>query len=211
MFLSIAARNQVFDPIFDSQEVSRLLTDCMAKPGKINYLPDVGLYLGKEHSFPLLIAKTLLDVDVSFAYLGPEKREFNREVMQCTGAKLGDMRHADFIFCNGKEKQSELFLAHRGMFEYATLGTTLIMTVNLLFDQKPQSLRNLARVELIGSGVNRIKRVWLTGMDYDNLDWLSQQSQLHPFRLDTILVDIEGKMACMPRSSRLKWHVDWAN
>lgn len=205
----ILSLKEVFDPALDNQRVFRLVLDCMARPGKVNYLPDIGFYVGKEYSFLSLIAKAFMDIEVSFTYLGLAKRNFIQEITRCTGAKVVDVQNADFIFCDGRERQNDLCYANRRTLECPDSGPTVIMGINHLFDQKPWGRRNLARVELVSPSDNDSRQIWIAGVHYDNLDWLLQQNQIHPFGMDIILVDMEGKVTCVPRNTNPKWELEW--
>ncbi len=208
MIVLIVQLNEILDPVYDTQVVSRLLLDCMARPGKINYLPDVKLYIGKEYSFSFPIARTLLDCNVSFTYLGSAKKDFSDEIIRCTGSRLAHSQQADFIFCDAKEQQPELALARSGILEFPNLGATVVMMVSHLFDELPQSSRDLTRVEFAGPDMQIKADIWLAGIHSDNLKWLSQQNQTHSLGKDVILVDREGRVACVPKSSQPVWEVD---
>ncbi|HZD60043.1 MAG TPA: phosphonate C-P lyase system protein PhnH [Anaerolineae bacterium] len=199
---------EAFDPVFDAQQVFRLLLDCMARPGKINYLPDIKIFVGKGTSFLYLIARTLLDTEVSFAFIDTAKTGLDKEIMRCTGSRLVDVERADFILCDGRIRQSDLYLANIGTLEFPDRAATVVMKVSQLLEQRPQVPWELFKVDLTGPGIDGSKSIWLDGIHKDNLDWLSLQNQNYPLGVDTVLVDIEGRVACMPRRSELKWEVD---
>jgi alpha-D-ribose 1-methylphosphonate 5-triphosphate synthase subunit PhnH len=200
---------EAFDLAYDTQRVFRLLLDSMARPGKINYLPDIKLLIGKENSFPYLIARTLLDTEVTFTCLDINDEPNAKDIFRCTGARSVDVEHADFIFCDGRRAQGELALAHPGTTDLSETGTTVVMVIDHLYGQPPGSYGELIRLELSGPGVNGATQLWLSGMHRDNIGGPTPRSHDYHLGTDTtILVDLEGKIACLPRSSRPAWDVE---
>jgi len=196
-----------YNQVFYNQKIFRLLLDCMARPGKINLLPQPQPPGDRDYSFLLHIAGALLDNEVSFACLNGEETGFAAEIVRSTGARPVKVEQADFIFCDGREKQAGLFLANPGTLQFPDTGATVIMTINQLSDKEFAGCPEFTRVELTGPGVNGKRQVWLAGIHQDNLKWLALQNREYPLGADAVLVDREGRIACVPRSGKLTGEV----
>lgn len=101
-----------FDDVHDTQKIFRIMLDSMARPGKINVLPSIYL-LRKDENFLYLIAKTLLDIEVTFCFL-PQNNFLEYQIKQDTGSSTAPIDKADYIFCDGRKENKNLYLAKQG-------------------------------------------------------------------------------------------------
>ncbi|MDP2210550.1 MAG: phosphonate C-P lyase system protein PhnH [Candidatus Aquicultor sp.] len=197
-----------FDPVFDAQKIFRLILDCMARPGKINYLLGIHVFAEKEDNSFYLIARTLLDNEIYFVCLDDETDSLTREISLSTGAIQAVVEQADFIFCDGRKEQADLYLAKPGTPDSPDQGATVIMYVDGLLIEKPDVGEGYATIGLSGPGIDGKKEIWIAGIHHDNLHWLALQNRDYPLGTDTILVDLEGGIMCIPRSSSVTWEVN---
>src|SRR5271155_3012849 len=95
-------REVIYDEVFDAQQQFRLLLDSMARPGKINIMPDMDILppagLNKASA---MIAFALLNTDVSFYAEGEGSDAIESYIALNTTAAQVSVGEADFIFING--------------------------------------------------------------------------------------------------------------
>lgn len=191
-----------FNTVFDSQRIFRIILDSMARPGKINCLPQIHLLDG-EYNFPFLIAKTLLDSEVGFACLDKEET-LGQRIRDATGARLVDVSSAEFVFCDGRKRQEDLYRTNPGTLLFPDKGATVVMTVGRLGLQRlEEDGEELKEVELEGPGICGKTWVCISGMHEYNLGWLLLQNKEYPKGVDAILLDLDGKILCLPRSIKI--------
>lgn len=196
-----------FNTVFDSQRIFRIILDSMARPGKINCLPQIHLLDG-EYNFPFLIARTLLDSEVGFACLDKEET-LGQRIRDATGARPVDVSSAEFVFCDGRKRQEDLYRTNPGTLLFPDKGATVVMTVGRLGLQRPEEgVEDLKEVELEGPGICGKKKVWISGIHEYNLKWLLLQNKEYPKGVDAILLDLDGRILCLPRSTKITRRVE---
>ena len=191
-----------FDKVFDTQRIYRLTLDAMARPGKVNFLsarrlnPPSGL-----NQAAAAVALTLLDNETGFCVL-PSEQAINDYLMLNTGAAFYPVNFAEFIIVSGKENHAQLREVCCGTLISPEKGATLIIMVDSL-----GATASGMKLQLSGPGIKDSSYLHISGLDKENLEVISEMNQEYPLGVDVIYADNAGNVACVPRSSSLRWEV----
>lgn len=193
-----------FDPVYSSQRVFRQLLDCMARPGKI---AEFRGFEGESGDFICVaaLALTLMDEETTFAALGPGWEEFVSFCKFYTGSRPAPPEQADFVFIDGDRPRPELKQIRRGNLLFPDQGATVICRVNAIYPGTFQTAGEGIVLRLRGPGVPGERELTLTGLARENLACLEKLNSEFPLGVDTILVSVQGQLACIPRSSSMRW------
>lgn len=180
-----------FDPVFDAQRVFRCLLQATASPGKIFTLLPTGV------DAPEAVTLTLLDHEVSFSAVGESAEELEERISRMTGARVGPAREADFVLISGEDSGDMVLNLKRGALERPETGATVIYAVERL-DSGPLTLR------LSGPGVPDKRVLAVEGLSESGAEALRESRSDYPLGVDVYLVDEAGRVAGLPRSTRLE-------
>lgn len=189
------------DLVHDLQDIYRKILKTMSRPGKIENIAAVGqkvnikIAAGKELTALLL---TLLDAEVSFCFAAQADQGAAEKINQLTYALQAQPDQADYIVvsrnANNQELLQALAVAKTGSLLNPHASATVIVEV--------QRLSNEQQLCLSGPG---IKEWAILSVDTD-YDWLAAREQKvaeFPLGIDMILVDVQGNIACLPRTTRI--------
>lgn len=213
-------RETAYDPVFDAQEHYRLLLDAMARPGKINILQRLLLSVpaaSQTVAAPVftdaaaLVGFALLNSDVSFYVDGPGADLATRYLIVNTSARPEALEEADFVFASGHVPSNTVDAMKKGSLPYPEEGATLVASVGALATE-PSGLgtqnghpgSDLA-LTLQGPGIAGKKTFFVRGLNATLIEALQQSNTEFPLGVDLILTDGDGRVACIPRSSRILW------
>ena len=189
-----------YDEIFDAQAHYRLLLDSLARPGKINVMPQLELTTPRGiHAAGALVGFALLNSDVSFYVDGPAAEDVSLYLLVNSSAKPAEIEEADFVFLHGTAAADSLYRLKTGSLPYPENSATVIVAVDELGGETGLVLT------LSGPGVDGERRLAVAGMDTALLEALVTINAEFPLGIDLVLTDPTGRIACIPRSSRVKW------
>jgi alpha-D-ribose 1-methylphosphonate 5-triphosphate synthase subunit PhnH len=206
-----------YDTVFDAQEHYRLLLDAMARPGEIRVLPAEDLTPPPGiHGAAALVGFALLNTDASFCTVGDE--EVSRYLAVHTSAPVAVPEEADFIFIGSGADADDIpgliAQAKRGTLPYPEEGATLVLSVEELSagqpagaalpEGQPAGSADLT-LALEGPGVKTINYLHIKGVHTDVLSAWRAQNEEFPLGIDLILADRQGRIAAVPRSSKVTW------
>lgn len=184
--LSITARQE--------QATFRALLDCMARPGKIAALverrPEDGPWAAA-----LAVLASLLDHETSVALLAADQTP-REQLLRRTGSRVAEPEAADFILADAGGALAAVQRAGHGTLEDPHVSGTVVLRCRSLGDG-PLTLT------LAGPGVDGTATLRLDGIDRVLFDTLAERNALFPLGVDLILTDEAGRVACLPRSTRL--------
>lgn len=196
-------REMAYDPVFDAQEHYRLLLDAMARPGKIRELPRLQMSAPEGlTSAAALVGFALLNADVSFYADAGET--VSRYLVVNTSARPAERVSADFVFADGMAHASLLNGMKTGTLSYPEEGATLILCVKALTNEEEGS-GDPSVICIQGPGVYGEKKLFVGGLNSGLLDGLRQCNMEFPLGIDLVLTDAGHRIACIPRSSRMRW------
>ncbi|NEW08114.1 phosphonate C-P lyase system protein PhnH [Paenibacillus sp. SYP-B3998] len=181
-----------------TQRLYRSLLDTMARPGSLIQLEPYA-YSGcpSEHYFRIGIALTLLDQEVSFHETATEK-ELTQHLQLLTRSTAKPLSESDYIFVQSGEAP-DLTEAKRGTDLYPDQSATIVCQVKRI----AQDGNGEVRLKLKGPGIQTARQLSLDGFSPDLLPELIASSEQFPLGLDWILVDAEGRLCCLPRSTKI--------
>ena len=191
----------LYDNVFDAQEHYRLLLDCMARPGEVRTLaapemhPPAGI-----HASAALVGFALLNADASFYAAGREGEAVTSYLRENTDGVTADVSGADFIFMEGETPDAADLIARVrvGTLPYPEGGATIVLSVADLSQGE-------LTIILSGPGVAVENTMHISGLHIDILEAVQQQNEEFPLGIDLILADPKGRVAAIPRSSRVRW------
>lgn len=189
-----------YDEIFDAQAHYRLLLDSMARPGKINVMPRMELTTPQGiHAAGALVGFALLNSDVTFYVDGPAAEDVSLYLLVNTSARPAEAEAADYVFLDGSDTAELLYRLKTGTLPYPENGATVIAAVHELGGGTGLALT------LSGPGVDGERRLSVAGIDAAFLEALVTINAEFPLGIDLVLTDPMGRIACIPRSSRVRW------
>ena len=181
-----------FDTVFDSQRVFRCLLQAAAQPGKLFTLPPFAC------GPPEAAARTLLDHEVAFCALGGQVAEVEERLSRLTGARVAPVEEADFALISGGDSADAVLELQRGTLERPELGATAIYVVEEL------SNTGALLLELTGPGVPGARTLGIEGLAAEEAGMIRETRLDYPLGIDVYLIDGAGRVAGLPRSTRLE-------
>jgi alpha-D-ribose 1-methylphosphonate 5-triphosphate synthase subunit PhnH len=190
----------LYDDVFDAQQHYRLLLDCMARPGKINIMPEMELTAPSGiHAAGALVAFALLNADVSYYAEGPAAYEVGRYLLVNTSARPAAPGEADYVFMDGAMAAELLRQLKVGTLPYPEEGATVVAAVEGLGNEGEGLTLHLS-----GPGVPGERILWVRGLERAFFEVLTDVNGEFPLGIDVILTDGERRVACVPRSSKVR-------
>lgn len=193
-----------FDPIFDSQATFRLTLEAMARPGTTVRLPAGDPRCPEPACGPLAaVLLTLLDHEVTFAVVpaagdGVLAHGLVRYLATATGSRAVPAEEADFVIALGALPPGLPASLRQGTPAFPDEGATLLMLVPSLVAAGDGAL-----VELTGPGIPGRATTRLSGLTAADLAALALVNAEPPLGIDLLLIDDEGNLLCLPRSTRV--------
>lgn len=180
------------------QRLYRSLLDTMARPGSIEQLePYVYQACPSEFQYVIGIAITLLDQEVSFHETSISK-ELTPHLQLLTRSTTKLLHESDYLLVH-KGAAPDLMEAKRGTDLYPDQSATIIIQVSRISDDQEGEVR----LKLRGPGIKSEQMLSLDGLNRELLSELLLNSGRFPLGLDWILVDDEGRVCCLPRSTKI--------
>ena len=181
-----------FDTIFDSQRVFRCLLQAASQPGKLFTLPPF------ECGSLEIVARTLLDHEVSFHAIGDGALEASERLVRITGARMVPVSEADFALISGGDSDGAVLTLRRGELERPERGATAIYTVEDLSNTGSLAMK------LTGPGLPGVRTLGIEGLLVEEAEGIRESRRDYPLGVDVYLVDGAGRVAGLPRSTRLE-------
>jgi alpha-D-ribose 1-methylphosphonate 5-triphosphate synthase subunit PhnH len=193
-------REVIYDEVFDAQQQFRLILDSMARPGKINTMPDMDILppagINKASA---LVAFALLNTDVSFSVEGEESEEIESYIALNTTADRVSITEADFIFINGWTDTEIIAEAKTGTLSYPENSATFVIDTEAI---EETAVEGSIMLTLKGPGIETQKEVYIKGINPDMLKAVLEQNLEFPLGIDLMLTDRSNRILCIPRSNQ---------
>jgi alpha-D-ribose 1-methylphosphonate 5-triphosphate synthase subunit PhnH len=200
-------RESGFDDVFDSQAVFRMLLDSMSRPGKICRLPSHPYKAPPQGFCPpaLSILKTLCDHRVTFSIGGVHARaEWIRYLEVNLASSFRNVEKADYVLLDGASYDGAFALLNRGSVEFPESSATALLSVTALAEGVDSSEAPICDLVLTGPGVDGKTRLSVSGLDPAYAAERSRTNRHYPLGIDLFLVDPEGRVAGIPRTSTVE-------
>ncbi|MGL4346365.1 MAG: phosphonate C-P lyase system protein PhnH [Cellulosilyticaceae bacterium] len=188
------------------QQTYRKVLQAMSRPGEITDLSSEAQQFAKEegcYQGTLLLMRMLLDAEVSFHRV--TKGQWTAaQIESLTYAKAVALEEADFVFVQEDAtcaQRIETIAAMKvGDLINPHQSATVIMEVACLSDA--------AQIILEGPGIKSSNPLSVGGA----IGWLEERAlknKEYPMGIDMIFVDPYGKVACLPRTTKVARGGEW--
>jgi alpha-D-ribose 1-methylphosphonate 5-triphosphate synthase subunit PhnH len=184
---------RAFGPVLDSQRAYRALLRATANPGELCRLPS-GSLKSCERALT-----TLLDHEISFCATGAGAREAAERLVSETGARIAPLREADFALILEHGAPGALRELRRGTLEAPERGATAVYAVRRLRPRWGPLVLSLS-----GPGVPGVRFVGVEGLTETEVENVRETRAGYPLGVDVYLVDREGGVLGLPRSTRVE-------
>jgi alpha-D-ribose 1-methylphosphonate 5-triphosphate synthase subunit PhnH len=191
---------------FYTQQTFRRILDAMARPGKVQTMTAdqqiVAASLGRQAGYLMGIARTLLDVEVTFCIRAEMEKEngLAELIPLYTNSAAAPAATADFIFMNGADDPAVLKDLYRGSLEFPDRGATVVIAVSYVCSERPYESEGGLTLAISGPGVNGERLLYTGGLRRAQVAALNEVNQEFPLGIDLIII-AGDKLACIPRSS----------
>lgn len=178
------------DRIIREHLTFRILLQAMSHPGRVYPLPD--FQQARQTAVQLLSA--IIDNEVSFAVIGDP--QLARAVGQATGSRPVAPEDADYLIICNDSGGGKLTSCKRGSLEYPDNGATILYLVEELAEGEGD-------IVLSGPGIPGTALLRIKGLPAGDIRSLQEINSEFPLGIDTVFLDETGRIACIPRSSRI--------
>lgn len=182
------------DPVHKGQQAFRAALDALARPGRIECLPDLPEPVPGLGAASAAIALALIDFETTVWLDATSMPAAAFLRFHCGCAIVDDPRRANFAFARGFDKLPSLDGFALGSDAAPQDATTLIVEVEDLFTDGP--------LVLTGPGIEAQHRLGVTGFHTDRIAERSALAELFPRGLDVFLT-CGQRVAGLPRTTRI--------
>lgn len=189
---------KTFDVVYDSQHIFRDLLCATSRPAEILTLPDVSTNAADA------VLLTLLDVEVTFRVLGPDgaaARGLEDRLSSATGASVAPVAETGFALILDGDSDGAILELKRGTLEAPETGATVIYLVDRITEFAERGQLSLS---VSGPGVPGSRSLGVEGLSAEELEDLRESRSYYPLGVDVYLVDGAGRLAGLPRSTRVE-------
>jgi alpha-D-ribose 1-methylphosphonate 5-triphosphate synthase subunit PhnH len=189
----------MYSSVYPTQKVFRVLVEAMSHPGLVYTLPAHHTTAPWTSSL-LAVAHTLLDHEVTFAFIG-ENIRLAEEVYAATKARQVAIEEAHYIIIEGNRSSGQIATANCGSSAYPDQGATLIYALSEkdVRKQTPQ----LSDIVLSGPGIKEPLSPQLAGLSVEELSEIRQLNTEYPLGVDSIFLRGDNQLMCIPRSTKI--------
>lgn len=182
------------DRTIREHETFRALLQAFARPGTVRAaFPGVA---DRDEALEFL-AGCLLDAETSLGVLRDDDRETASRIRILTGCGSSSPEAADFVLAGAGATSGRLFHLRTGVPDFPDRGATVLYLVDEI---RPEGGAWRWR----GPGIPGEVRPSLDGLDDAELAGLREVNQSYPLGLDAVFLDRAGRLAALPRSTRLE-------
>lgn len=188
-----------------AQRTFRTLLNAMARPGEIYQLA-----MAPDETPVFAVCTALLDFEVTYACTttGMDTAEsataLDQRIAQEIGCRQSSLAEAAFIIAYGALPAAAWEIVQRGTLAYPDRGATIIYAVSALGDDANGTAATA--LTLTGPGIEAERYLIVHGLNVTEFALLSLANSDYPMGVDVILLDPQGRVACLPRSCRIVAH-----
>lgn len=183
-----------------TQQAFRTIMRAMGYPGTIQRLRDHRPRKTRAANLQL-IAETLLDQDVTFCVIDNQDTCQLEDILHDrTSSPVTELSHADLIIVASGASKGKLLEAKRGIPEYPDRSATVLFCVESLADGSAGDFL----VRLTGPGIPAEKYIQIQGLDHKELSHLRKLNSGYPLGVDSIFIDQNDCVMCIPRSVKIE-------
>jgi alpha-D-ribose 1-methylphosphonate 5-triphosphate synthase subunit PhnH len=211
-----AARLRALDHT-DSQATFRVLLDALSRPGTVHRLPE-GV-VDVDVPAPVLVPLALADLEVDLAVLEPAGPDWAAALAEATGARPAAPERADLVLALRPPRPDEVRGLRRGTPDRPDLACRLVLACDRIDTGDidtgdgdtgdidtgaTDATGSAAHLDLSGPGVDGHAALVVSGVPLETLEALIAVNRRFPLGVDTYVVDTEGRVAGLPRSTAVR-------
>lgn len=189
----------IHSSVYPTQKVFRVLVDAMSHPGRVYRMPKPQKIDPWETSL-LAIVYTLLDHEVSFAFIG-QKITIAEQIYAATKARQVAIEEADYIIVEGNRSDGQILSAKCGVGAYPEQGATIIYVI----DQETHNGNSAGLNEIIlnGPGIKDQTSPQLAGLSVEEFQHIRDLNTEYPLGVDCVFLGEDNQVMCIPRSTKI--------
>lgn len=183
------------DTIIHDHATFRVLLRAMSRPGSVCQLPRHREASGQD-ALLAAVLRCLMDNEVTYYVADDAPDGLSLEIFRFTGSNRADIGMADFLIFPAGTSRGRLSGARRGTLEYPDKGATVVYLVERLGETGGEAAMH-------GPGINGTVRPLINGLVKAELGLLRAANAEFPLGLDAMFLDSDGRIMCIPRSTRI--------
>ncbi len=193
------------DMVHDIQRVYRKVVDCMSKPGHINNICEEASRIDLDIDFynsTVVLMLMLLDPEVSFKIFSINEDKITKLVNQLTYAKAETVENANFIFVLRDTEEANIGKAFERGYEGSLIDPHSSATIII----ESGSITKDKDLILSGPGI-KDKNYVTIDLPHNWIEKRSLKNTEYPLGVDTIIVDGDSNLLCLPRTTEISKQV----
>ncbi len=172
----------------------RSLLDAMSRPGTVHVLSES--VVDRDGALALL-ARALLDAEVSVAGAGPDDEPWVRMLVQASGCRIADLPDADFVVAGGGSSAGAVSRVRTGTPDWPDSSATLVYLVEGVAEDGGDMVWT-------GPGIPGDRSPKIDGFDPAEWARLREANSGYPIGVDCFFLDACGRILALPRSTRVR-------
>jgi alpha-D-ribose 1-methylphosphonate 5-triphosphate synthase subunit PhnH len=186
-------------PVLDAQQTFRTLLNAMARPGTIHMLPHRPGQTPEQ-----AVCFALMDFEVSYAVATPgsEVADLEQWIAVHTGCPRVAVADAAFILARGPLPDDAWASVARGTLAFPDTGATIIYALAAIGETVDDEMAT--RLSLSGPGIETTQELRVSGLPVAEFSARAHANREYPMGVDVIVTDPTGRVAGIPRSSRVQ-------
>ncbi|TVX82690.1 phosphonate C-P lyase system protein PhnH [Peribacillus simplex] len=190
------------DVVHDIQTVYRKLVTATSRPGTLVVLEREAKTLDVQMeclSSTILLARTVLDPEVTFKVISKEEEAVSRKINQLTYSKPVDLPEADFIFILHDASEEQM----KEALNKAKVGNLLNPHESAMIILEVPDVTKGDSMILSGPGIQQESFISLPNVSA----WLgvrNEKNREFPLGIDMYFVDQQDRLIALPRTTQIK-------
>ncbi|MDQ6601250.1 MAG: phosphonate C-P lyase system protein PhnH [Chloroflexota bacterium] len=182
-----------------AQHTFRTLLNGMARPGAVYQLA-----LAPDTTPEFAVCMTLLDFEVTYVSTTDETRAarhmeaLDQRIALEIGCQQSSFAEATFVVSYGALPAAAWPVLRRGTLAYPDRGATIIYVVDAIGAATRGDPS--ASLALSGPGIESERYLTVGGLAASEFQRFAATNRDYPMGIDAILLDPQGRVACLPRS-----------
>lgn len=172
----------------------RSLLDAMSRPGTVHRLSDS---VADRDGALALLARTLLDAEVSVAGAAADDEPSVRTVARASGCRVAELSDADFVVAGAGSSAGAVSRVRTGTPDWPDSSATLVYLVDSVAQEGGDTVWT-------GPGIPGERSPKVEGLDPVEWDRLREANSGYPIGIDCVFLDASGRILAMPRSTRVR-------
>jgi len=191
---------QISQPAALEQATFRAMLSAMSMPGTVEVLTNASsaaISTDAGWDGVVAIAQSFLDHEVTFHVAVENGSSLEDAILRRTGARTASLDRAGYVFTDAANARRVIDQAVEGPLEEPERSATVVVRCDSVGEG------DLA-LRLSGPGVDGETTLRLGGLDREVIEARNERTGPFPTGIDLLLVDGEGRIAGLPRSTQIE-------